>query len=399
MSKKSKKTAPTPQKREASTAAILLSEAGWSNIISAGYTTLKENTEVLTGCRRIADLIASMTIHLMANNDKGGDIRIENELSKKIDVTPNQYTTRFNFIHKVVMDMLVYGDGNAVVVPLTENGLLGDLVPVPASQVSYMSDGYGYKIGINNKWYNPADLLHFVYNPDPEQYWYGKGIKIAAKDVIDTLKQATATKKEFFSNKFNPSIIIKVDGMTEEFSSKEGRQKLLDTYIESSDRNQPWMIPAEQFSVEQIRPLSLNDIALNDSVRLDKQTVAAILNVPAFVLGVGTYTPSEWDNFISAKIRPIAQILQQEMTRKLILNPKWYLKFNVASLYAYDLKSTADVYSNLYVRGLVTGNEVRDKLSMSPKEGLDELVILENYIPLGMIGDQKKLKGDSSDGE
>ena len=26
-------------------------------------------------------------------------------------------------------------------------------------------------------------------------------------------------------------------------------------------------------------------------------------------------------------------------------------------------------------------------------EGLDELVILENYIPQGMIGDQKKLEG------
>ena len=33
------------------------------------------------------------------------------------------------------------------------------------------------------------------------------------------------------------------------------------------------------------------------------------------------------------------------------------------------------------------------------EEGLDELVILENYIPLGMIGDQKKLiQGGEGDG-
>ena len=83
--------------------------------------------------------------------------------------------------------------------------------------------------------------------------------------------------------------------------------------------------------------------------------------------------------------------LEQEMTKKLILSPKWYIHFNIMSLYDWDLQTISTVFCALADRGFVTGNEVRDRIGMSPADGLDEFRVLENYIPGDMSGLQNKL--------
>lgn len=383
-----------PAQRSGSVGFVLGSD--WGTACLEGYTRLSDNPEVRMAVGRIADLISSMTIRLMANTDSG-DVRLYNELSRRLDITPNPWMTRKTLMSAIIWTLLLDGSGNAVVWPHTRNGYLEELEPIAPSRVSFSSAGYGYQVLIDGQPFSPDDLLHFVVNPSTERPWFGTGFRVALKDVVKNLQQAGKTKNAFMSSEWKPSVIIKVDGNSDELISEEGRRRLLNRYVKSSEAGEPWLIPAEQMEVVQVKPLSLNDLAISDSVKLDKQSVAAILGVPPYVVGVSGYNQQEWNHFISTTVMPIVRGIEQEMTRKLLLSPDWYISMNPWALYAYDLKDLAEIGGDLSAQGLMSGNEARAWIHLPPREGLDELVILENYIPRRLVGDQKKLNQEAGE--
>ncbi len=373
-------------------AAFVLADL-FDDCCASGYTRLSDNPEIQTACLRIAELIGSMTIYLMENGPDG-DRRIINELSRKIDIEPNRNMTRIHWMTINVMNMLLHGKGNGICVPHTHEGNLESLEPISASRVAFQPVGNSYRdyrVLIDGIPKDPNNLLHFVYNPDETYVWMGKGVTVTLKDIANNLKQAQKTENAFMSSEWKPSIIVKVDALADEFATPAGRQKLLDSYVKPSQNGEPWLIPAEQFEVEQVRPLSLADLAIKDTVELDKKTVAAVIGVPAFLLGVGAFNREEWNSFIQTKVKAIALNIQQELTRCLIISPKWYIYLNYWSLMDYDLKAVSDILLAGSDRGFVCGDEWRDRMHLPPA-GLKEYKVLENYIPYDMSGDQGKLK-------
>lgn len=366
----------------------------WGECGEIGYTPLDRCPEVLTGVRKIASLIGATTLHLMENTP-AGDVRVRDELARMIDIAPTPTMTRAAWMEAVVQNLLLYGAGNAIVLPHYEGGYLADLEPIAPARVCLTpvpGKWNDYLVYIDGVPFSPNEVLHFTLNPDPVFPWKGKGVTVSLRDAAGNLRQTAVTENAFLSSQWKPSIIVKVDALADEFSGPEGRQRLIDSYLRPSEPGAPWLIPSEQFSVEQVKPLTLKDLAISDTAQMNRRTIAAVLGVPPYVLGVGDYKQSEWNAFIQSAVMTLCKSIAAEMTRKLILSPQRYLRFNVWSLMDYDLEKISRVLLAGSDRGFVCGDEWRDRVNLAPA-GLSEYRALENYIPWDDAGKQSKLTG------
>lgn len=380
------------------TSAWLCSPDAYRLLCGGDYVRLRDCPEVRMCTNIYADMISSMTLHLMRNSPLG-DVRVRNELSRKLDIEPCRYQTRKAWMYNIVNTLLTDGDGNQITIPrYTTGGYLDELIPVRPSAVSYVDTADGYAMMISGQRFSPDEVLHFKLNPDPERPYVGTGYRTVLKDIVRGIRQATVTKKALMEAP-TPSLIVKVDGLTEEFASPEGRKTLAAQYLDDSENGRPWFIPSEAFSVEQIKPLTLNDLAIANSMELDKRTVAGIFGVPAYMVGVGDYNKDEHNAFVTTRIMPMARGIEQELTRKLLYSEEMYWRFNPRSLYAYDIGEIVNAGAQMVDRMALRRNEWRDWAGFEPDEEMQELLALENYIPADRLGDQGKLIGGENDDE
>ena len=379
--------APAPQQRSALRSFLI---GGSTDLSVPGYVRLIDSPDVSSAIGKVADIVSSATIQLWRNTDRG-DLRVRNELAKFMDIYPYAHGTRKTLLQWLVSTMLACR--NAFLLPQYDGGRLAALVPMPGAAISPTPTGDDFIVTWRGHRFGSDEVLNFPYRASVDCPWRGAGIQIQLRDILSNLRQAASTVNGFMRSEYKPSVIIKVDASADEFSTPAGRKKMLDEYVTNQSAGEPWIIPAELMDVVQVKPLSISDLAISSTVETDKRAVAAALGVPPYLLGIGAFNEAEYNAFIRTMIVPLADAIAQELTRQLLTSPDMYFKFSTRKLYAYSLKDLAGVADDQYIRGLMTGNEVRDWIDLPPEKGLDEFVILENYIPAGMIGNQSKLNG------
>lgn len=373
---------------------FLSGEGAYDECPPARYRRLSDIPEVHTAVNRIAEAVSNMSIKLRENGDSG-DKTIKNELSRLVDISPSPYTTRRSWLYNIVRNLLIEGEGNAYVLPITKKGVLVELKPLEPSYVTVV-DMYGhYGISYKGQYYKYDEIIHFIHNPDPERPYVGRAHHAVLKDVAQNLKASNDVRHKFSTGQYLPPIVVKVDANNVQLSTVEGREKVYNDYIKTKDGSRPWIIPGDMIEVEQIRPMSIKDMAIHENFTLDKKTVASIFGVPAFFLGVGEFSIREYQNFVSTTVQNIAEEIEQKLTQRLIIDPRQHFNFDAKKLMAYNVNEIVSSGTAMISIGAMSINELRKQLSMAPIGGGDEHKVLENYIPIEDSGNQKKLEKDA----
>ena len=139
-----------------------------------------------------------------------------------------------------------------------------------------------------------------------------------------------------------------------------------------------------------------NDAQMLETRRFNAEEVCRYLCIDPILLGISgasAYNSIEQAqlSFLSHCIYPLISLIEAEFNRKLLKpseKSKIYIDFDENHIMFADKSATANYYSTLTKNGIMTINEARHNLGLTPKEGADELMIPFTDLSQNTIGGQ-----------
>ena len=330
----------------------------------------------------ISNALAQMDISVKSVSTKGKLEQIQlNRIFKKNRIT------KFTLIKQMVSDMLLYGNGYALIARSTDGMVVG-LTYLPGDQVTiYHNQGneefyFFYKsLKIEDK-----DIIHIYKN----SYDGICGIPILkfAKRSIFLGNSAEDAAADYFASGLRIDAILHAKSPMQAHQAKQAVQSIQNLGIDNSAGN--GKIKFLPFDLE-LEPVTQNatDAQLTETRNYNTQDLARFFNIPVSMLIDNSKNTSEINlQFLTQCLAPYIVLIEEEFNRKLIHNDDLYFDLDEKALLRADLQSTATYYSTLVNNGIMTVQEARDALGLEKLEGTEKLIIPYTKINDNVINDK-----------
>jgi HK97 family phage portal protein len=354
---------------------------------------LQSNRLKLSTVYRCVDLISSSIAQLpiVPYHVYKGNKRIAYEQAAyMLFKSPNRRMTTFTFIKLLISQMLLKGNGYALI-KREKDGTPAELVYIPAEYVTIMTpttyfEDIKYLIVGIDQIVEHTDIIHLI-NYTYDGYSGISTINYAA----DTLNLATYSEdhaRTFFTSGANASGIVSVEGMVNDKQRNDIKKSWAETF-HGNNRTGGVAVLGGNMKYESVQ-INPKDAQLLESRQFNVLDIARFFGVPATKLNSkegATYNGIEAEQiaFLTDTIQPIIEKIEAEFERKLFAakdRPFIDVKFDVTNLLRVDVKSKAEYYAKMFQLGVYSPNEIRQELGYEAIENGDNHFVQVNLMTL-----------------
>ena len=373
-----------------------------ASLLFGGYT--KKNAIGLSAFFSATNLISnSIALMPVSENQLNDNKRTVVENSNITPLFYNMFLTKFNVFKKIVEDVILKGNAY-LYITRDEAGHPKSLTYLRPSQVAIqyneLTQDLYYLVTSSNKVTKKKildkDMCHFVMHSNDGVN--GLSIISYATRTIDSANATEQSAKQFFDSGCSINGIVRLKNpIVSDKQRNEIRQNW--SQIHGGDNCSGVCVLS---GVEDFTPITSdpNKSQMLETRRFNITEVARWFNINPILLGDlshTAYNDIEAANieFVQHTLLPWIEMLQNELTRKLIVNKKRYIDLDENVLLKSNKTNMANYCKTLVTGGIMTANEARAQLGLNPMDGADRLIVAYSKINDNTINTNDKDKTDN----
>lgn len=252
-------------------------------------------------------------------------------------------------------------------------GMVAELWPMRPDRVKiipgpHLVEGYVYEANGRRVAFKPDEVLHFRYF-SPADDFYGLSPLTAAADSIATDLFATAYNQSFFRRGARPEGIITSQVELAEDELKRLRAQFEELYSGVDNSHRVMILGADlDWKTLGVAPKDAEFLAQR---RLSREEICAVFGVPPAVVGIYEYANYAnaqlqrklfWSETVVPKLQRIAGAINEQLAAR--MDDRLEVAFDPTAVPALqdDAREQAEVAATLVLRGVMTVNEVRERM-------------------------------------
>ncbi|MDQ0169172.1 phage portal protein [Paenibacillus tundrae] len=367
--------------------------------IAVTESSAMRSTAVLTCVRILAESVASLPLPVYKRLNPRGKVRTKHKIADLLQNRPNPRMTAFTFRETMMAHILLWGNCYAEI-EYDATGEITALWPIPPHRVEHMETAEGDPFfRVTTKDGKQHNIPFYAMFHIPGLGFDGtKGVSVIhwARQAIELALATEQFGADFFENGTNVGAVATLPGTLSD-AAFERLQKSLREKYEGLGKAHRLMLLEEgmTFSKNTIPP---NDAQFLETRKFQILEIARVFRVPPHMMADlerASFSNIEQQStdFVIHSLRPWLIRWEQTINWKLFsLNEqkRFFAEHLVEGLLRGDSSARAAFYKEMFMIGVYSQNDIREKENDNPIEGGDRYYVPLNMLPLDMLDEYYK---------